>query len=113
MIAFARKPISVPALTASRSMSPVEILGMPLAFASRSACVPLPAPGGPSITRFSDIVSKVVPPLRPSPANPRFLHEAIVVPHDQLALDLLHGIHGHANHNQQRGAAEVEQHAHT
>ena len=30
MIAFARSPISVPACTASRRMSPVEIFGIPL-----------------------------------------------------------------------------------
>ena len=55
IIALARSPISVPALTASRSMSPVEIFGIPFSFANRSACVPLPAPGGPSIIKFSAI----------------------------------------------------------
>src|SRR5215216_6104785 len=34
-------------------MSPVEILGTPCRAANRSACVPLPAPGGPKNTRFS------------------------------------------------------------
>ena len=38
---------------AFRSMSPVEILGMRCRAAKRSACVPLPAPGGPKNTRFS------------------------------------------------------------
>src|SRR6186713_1117322 len=33
-------------------MSPVEIFGMPWLAANRSACVPLPAPGGPKNTRF-------------------------------------------------------------
>src|SRR5215472_5144121 len=33
-------------------MSPVEILGMPRLRANRSACVPFPAPGGPSMIRF-------------------------------------------------------------
>src|SRR5207247_5016216 len=36
------------------------------------------------------------------------LHEAVVVPHDQLRLDLLHGVHRHADDDQNRGAAEVE-----
>src|SRR5918994_6187674 len=34
-------------------MSPVEIFGMRCRAAKRSACVPLPAPGGPKNTRFS------------------------------------------------------------
>src|SRR4030095_15156426 len=33
-------------------MSPVEIFGMPWWAANLSACVPLPAPGGPKNTRF-------------------------------------------------------------
>ncbi len=53
--ALARSPIGVPAATASRSMSPVEMCGIPLAAANDFACVPFPAPGGPSITRFSAI----------------------------------------------------------
>ena len=53
MIALARLPISVPLCTASRRMSPVEIFGIPRLLANRSACVPLPAPGGPSMIRFS------------------------------------------------------------
>ena len=28
--------------------------------------------------------------------------------HHQLRLDLLHGVHGHPDHDQQRGASEVE-----
>ena len=34
------------------------------------------------------------------------------MPHDQLRFDLLHGVHRHADHDQQRRAAEVERHAH-
>src|SRR4029077_1338788 len=127
MMAFARGPPSVPALTASRSISPVEIFGIPLACASRSACVPFPAPGGPSITRFNDIVESsadlqvrcradlqvgTTTCLRSSPTNPRLLHEPVVVPHDQLALDLLHRVHRDADDNQERRATEVKQHAH-
>ena len=43
----------MPAVTASRRMSPVAIFGSPCVRANRSDCVPLPAPGGPSITTFS------------------------------------------------------------
>ena len=55
MIALARLPISVPLCTASRRMSPVEIFGIPRLRANCSAWVPLPAPGGPSMIRFSAI----------------------------------------------------------
>ena len=44
---FAASPSGVPAFTAARSMSPVEICGMPYASLMKVACVPLPAPGGP------------------------------------------------------------------
>src|ERR1700722_893026 len=47
MILFAAVPNGVPALTAARSMSPVEIFGMPNLAAMKAACVPLPAPGPP------------------------------------------------------------------
>ena len=45
---LARRPTGVPALTAARSMSPVESCTRPCVATSRCACVPLPAPGGPS-----------------------------------------------------------------
>ncbi len=45
---FAASPSGVPAFTAARSMSPVEICGMPNASLMNVAWVPLPAPGGPS-----------------------------------------------------------------
>src|ERR1700722_16108746 len=77
----------------------------------RWACVPLPAPGGPS--RMT---------ARPSPCNtptaPRsavtsatqlsLLYKPFIVPHHQLGLDLLDCIHRHADHDQQRGAAKIE-----
>src|SRR5215471_14221616 len=44
---LAASPSGVPAFTAARSMSPVEICGMPNASLMNVACVPLPAPGGP------------------------------------------------------------------
>src|SRR5437588_5072667 len=39
--------------------------------------------------------------------------EAFIVTHDELRFDLLHGIHGDADDDQQRGAAEVEVDAET
>jgi len=46
----AASPSAVPLCCASRSMSPVDICGTLNASCSKRACVPLPAPGGPSIT---------------------------------------------------------------
>ena len=40
-------PISVPAATAARSMSPVESCGMPISATIFGACEPFPDPGGP------------------------------------------------------------------
>src|SRR4051812_47401332 len=48
MTFFAATPSGVPALTAARSMSPVEICGMANFLRMKFAWVPLPAPGGPS-----------------------------------------------------------------
>ena len=58
---FAARPSGVPALTAARSMSPVEICGIPYASLMNVAWVPLPAPGGPSrinrmvVTRLEEL----------------------------------------------------------
>src|SRR6185436_7542823 len=49
---FAATPRGVPAFTAARSMSPVEICGMANFSRRNLACVPLPAPGGPSRIKF-------------------------------------------------------------
>ena len=45
---LAARPSGVPAFTAARSMSPVEIWGMPKRLQMTDACVPLPAPGAPN-----------------------------------------------------------------
>src|SRR5882757_7847689 len=48
---------------------------------------------------------------RPPSADPAAARgETVVVAHDQLRLDLVDRIHGHADHDQKRGAAEVEAH---
>ena len=102
MIALACCPISVPAFTAARSMSPVESWTSPCLAAIALACVPLPAPGGPSRIRF--ITASRRPP------ELRLLDQAFVLVRQQMALHLRHRIHGHADGDQQRGAAEVERH---
>ena len=45
---LAATPSGVPAAIAARSMSPVEICGILYRSLMNAACVPLPAPGGPS-----------------------------------------------------------------
>src|ERR1044072_2425748 len=91
-------PSSLPAFTAWRNISPVEIAGTPRREASSAACVPFPEPGGPKSSRRSAASAPDPPPL----------HEALVVAHHQLALDLLQEVHRHADDDEQRGAAEVE-----
>jgi hypothetical protein len=54
---LASTPSGVPALTAARSMSPVEICGMPYFWQMKAAWVPLPAPGAPNrINRIGVLV---------------------------------------------------------
>jgi hypothetical protein len=52
MTALAWRPSSLPAATAARNMSPVEICGMPKRSQTNFAWVPLPAPGGPRRMSF-------------------------------------------------------------
>ena len=48
MKALAFRPVGVPFFTAARRMLPVEMVGMSRTLQSRSAWVPLPAPGAPN-----------------------------------------------------------------
>src|ERR1700712_3208847 len=50
---FASSPNLVPLLMLWRKRSPVETCGIPSFSTSFSACVPLPAPGGPSRTNLT------------------------------------------------------------
>src|SRR3954463_692823 len=91
---FACCPSSVPWLTLARKMSPVEIFGIPRCAEMNWACVPFPAPGGPTRTRRI-----TAPPLA---------EEALVVAQHQLALDLLGGVETHTDEDEHGGAAERE-----
>src|SRR5919205_2942430 len=115
--------------SSARNMSPVEICGSPRRSWSRRACVPFPAPGAPMRTMIFDIRGDCRMPglscrfqLRPgirrlvlssaaaqAAARPE---EAFVVAHDELRLDLRDGVHGDADQDQERRAAEVELVAH-
>src|SRR5580658_5461405 len=121
MIGLAFIPSGVPLAMCSRSMSPVERCGTEYLPASFFACVPFPAPGGPrkitarlssSAGRFSGTTGLVAIVL-PSTAQPALPSKTFVIPHHQLRFELLDRIHGHADDDQERGAAEVKLHAQT
>src|SRR5919198_669217 len=70
-------------------MSPVAMCGSPYSAAIRFACVPFPAPCGPSKSTFTAL-----------------LEEALVAAHHHLRLHLPHRVERDADHDQNRGAAE-------
>src|SRR5215475_1275866 len=88
----------------SRSMSPVEMWGTPRHSVSIFAWVPLPDPGDPNRTMAITKSERAAPPAD----TPRPRREPLVVPHDQLRFHLVDRIHGDADDNQQRCAAEIE-----
>ena len=74
--------------------------------AAPPACPSLPREGrGRSRGRASAALRALAAATNPLASLAR---EAVVVTHDELRLDLRHGVHRHADHDQQRGAAEVE-----
>src|SRR5208282_2404308 len=96
-------PSSVPWLTASRNMSPVDRCGTPQLCATRFDWVPLPAPGGPRKIKacLRPIVTarpRLSTATTPHPALP---YEPFVIPHHELRFQLLHGVHGYAHDDQQ------------
>src|SRR5947209_16411443 len=104
MIAFTRRPSSVPEAVAARSMSPVASWMRPCFCSRRFAWVPLPAPGGPNRIRF-------IGPGSPAPAaQPRFLDQPLILVCQQVRMDLRHRVHRDADHDQEAGAAEIEWH---
>src|SRR5207302_8680386 len=46
-------------------------------------------------------------------AQPALPRKPFIVPHHQLRLELLHGIHGYADDDHERGAANIEVHGAT
>jgi len=57
MASFARRPTSVPAFTAARSMSPVLRCTTPKSSRMRSHCVPLPEAGAPAMMILSGMLA--------------------------------------------------------
>src|SRR6266508_2455710 len=104
MYPCAVRPRGVSLATCSRKMSPVDTCPHRKCVASRTAWVPLPAPGGPSMTRRMAAATGPagrVPPRR-SP------QETLVVAHQELGLDLFHRLQTDAHGDQDGGPAEGE-----
>src|SRR5919198_1828524 len=70
-------------------MSPVAMCGSPYSAAIRFACVPFPAPCGPSKSTFTTL-----------------FEETLVAAHHHLRLHLPHRVERYPDHDQDRGAAE-------
>src|SRR5256714_11190176 len=91
MYALASRPRGVSPLTFSRKMSPVPIRSASKRSARRYACVPFPAPGGPRSTSLMALPE-----------------ETLVVAHQELRLELLHGLERHPDRDEDRRPAERE-----
>src|SRR3954466_6165532 len=92
MYRLASMPSGVPCETLARKMSPVEIAGILKCSAMNLAWVPLPAPGGPMISRR-------IWWSAPSASA----QESFVVALLELALDLFHRIERDTHHDEDRG----------
>jgi len=92
MYCFASKPSDVSFFRFSLKMSPEETCGKASVSLSMRACVPLPAPGAPSITTKSgwDRNLVILPP-----------DEAFIVTHEQLRFKLFHRVQHYADNDQQ------------
>src|SRR5689334_6262277 len=90
---WASLPSSVCSAMFARKMSPVDTAGIPKRAASRLACVPFPAPGGPNRTSLMELLSS---------------QEPFVVPLLELRLDLFHGLQSDPDDDEDRRAAEGE-----
>src|SRR5260370_37901527 len=101
---WASRPSGVPAWISARSMSPVAMCGMPKRDRIMFAWVPLPLPGAPYKSKFTPLSLTLAPQGRGDAASP---DEAAVLAHDQLRLELLHGVQRHTDHDQDRRASEV------
>src|SRR5664279_3120347 len=56
------------------------------------------------------LLTTLLPRRSPSPNTSTTRSESLIVAHDELRLDLVGRVHGHADHDQQRGTAKVKVH---
>src|SRR6202022_2797490 len=103
---WAWRPSGVPAAISARSMSPVAMCGMPKRVRSMFACVPLPLPGAPYSSRFIPVPLGERARERGA-CRPSLSYKAAVLAHHELRLQLLHGVQGDADDDQDRRPAEV------
>ena len=91
-MASTRRPSGVSSRATLRSISPLDIWGMPNLSVSQAAWVPFPAPGYPIRTTFK---------LRTPPPDSAPLQEPFVAAHDEVAFDLPLGVDRHPDHDEQ------------
>src|ERR1700761_1326903 len=109
-------PRSSPASMCVRNMSPVEICGPLMQCFNNFAWVPFPEPGEPNrimagtgeLRVFS--LNRLDCAAAPAANTAGARREPFVMAHDELRLDLIDGVHCDPNHDQQRGASEIEVH---
>src|SRR2546428_1799514 len=109
-IGWPLRPSSVPAWISALSMSPVAMCGMPKCERSMLAWVPLPLPGAPYKSRFTQPLRPFGPPphtVGRSCLQGTSLDETAVLTHHQLRLQLLHRVEGDAHEDQDRSASEI------
>src|SRR6266446_7543205 len=98
MYRSASRPSAVPAAAAARRRSPDARIGTPSARPRIGAWVPFPAPGAPRRT------TTVIGDRRLG--MPRSPDEPLVIPHEQLGLDLLHGLDNDADDDEEARSAK-------
>src|SRR2546425_5582203 len=91
---------------AARMRSPVVILGSPSRSARILPCVPLPEPGAPRMRMNTGKGKREgwrrgLLLLPTAELDAAFLHEAVIVPEQQVLLDLLDGVEGHADDDEE------------
>src|SRR2546430_6382745 len=107
---WAWRPRGVPAWISARSMSPVAMCGMPKCERSMLAWVPLPLPGAPYRSRFTQPLRPFGPPphtVGRSCLQRTSLDKTAVLTHHQLRLQLLHRVEGDTHDDQDRSASEI------
>src|SRR5881398_2652239 len=78
-------------------MSPVAIAGIRYISIRWALCVPFPAPGAPKMIRFIGSTGDLT----------SLLDEPLVLTHDQLRLNLFHGVESHTDDDQDRRPPQV------
>ena len=96
-----------PSRNEARNRSPVDTCGRPSSWASRICLGALARAGSTDHDEDQWRLRRRPRAGRPR-GSPGSLDEPFVVTHHQLGLELLHGLHDHRDHDEQRGAAEAE-----